>query len=200
MIPSRNVVNIINNTLNLVDPRLINHGGRVAGHVYQVLRARGGMDDKTIRDICLLAVLHDIGAYKTEEIDRMVEFETEEVWSHSIYGFLFLKYLSPLTHLTPALFFHHASVPQLRHCHPEYHQLAQIIHIADRLDIMTQIVGGFLPTIPSSAISGRTAASSTARIWWICSSRCFLRPILSKGRSRRRLTRSASRTTNSTPT
>ncbi len=142
MIPSRNVVNIINNTLNLVDPRLINHGGRVAGHVYQVLRARGGMDAKALRDVCLLAVLHDIGAYKTEEIDRMVEFETEDVWSHSIYGFLFLKYLSPLTHLAPVLFFHHASVPQLRHCQPEYHDLAQIIHIADRLDIMTQIVGG----------------------------------------------------------
>lgn len=43
-----------------------------------------------------MALLHDVGAYRTEEIDRMVAFETESVWEHSFYGYLFFKELTPL--------------------------------------------------------------------------------------------------------
>ena len=137
-VPALNVVNIVNKTLNLVDPRLIDHGGRVADLVHRALERRGGYSLGQKRDICLMALLHDIGAYKTEEIGRMMQFETVDIWGHSIYGYLFLKNLSPLADLAPAVFFHHASLEQLRHVDPSYHELAQIIHIADRLDILSQ--------------------------------------------------------------
>lgn len=140
-IPAKNVVGIINRTLNLVDARLIDHGGRVADFVHQALCRKGGYGLRQRRDICLLALLHDIGAYKTEEIDRMVYFETVDIWAHSIYGYLFAKYISPLSELAPALFFHHASLSDLEHLHPSYHDIAQMLHIADRMDILSQASG-----------------------------------------------------------
>ena len=55
----------------------------------------------------MLAMLHDIGAYKTEKIDQMFIFETKNIWQHAIYGYLFIKNFSPLDKLAPAILYHH---------------------------------------------------------------------------------------------
>lgn len=139
--PARNVASIVIRTMNLMDARLMNHGQRVAELADKVLEVKGYTQQQR-RDVALMALLHDAGAYKTEEIDRIVHFETVNVWQHSIYGYLYLKHLTPLARLAPAVFFHHASLAELRHLHPSFHELAQILHIADRLDIMGQVRGG----------------------------------------------------------
>lgn len=86
IINNRNIINIINiirKTLGLVDERLINHGDRVACIVYKMLNFENKHSQEEITDICTLGILYDIGAYKTEEIDHMVEFETKNVWNYS---------------------------------------------------------------------------------------------------------------------
>lgn len=62
-------------TLNYVDTRLIDHGKRVAYLMFKVLERQNRFDNAQLRDICVLGMLHDVGAYKTEEIDKMVIFE-----------------------------------------------------------------------------------------------------------------------------
>jgi HD-GYP domain-containing protein (c-di-GMP phosphodiesterase class II) len=95
-------------------------------------------DNKQLRDICILAMLHDVGAYKTEEIDKLVIFETRDIWEHSIYGYLFLKYFSPLKELSPVILFHHAECNKINHLdNPEHRMLAQLISLCDRADIFT---------------------------------------------------------------
>ena len=86
---NKDLINIARRAFNLVDPRLIGHGARVSYLVFQMLKEDGTYTPSEMRNLLILAALHDIGAYKTEEIDRMVEFETKEVWNHSIYGYLF---------------------------------------------------------------------------------------------------------------
>ncbi len=135
-ITARQLVNIISNTLSLVDPRLSNHGVRVANLVHPVLRRSGRYTDGQMRDICLAALVHDIGAFRTEEVDKIIHFETEDVWAHSIFGAVFLRELSPLARLAPAVFFHHADVKWLERLHPSYREIAQMIHIADRADVL----------------------------------------------------------------
>ncbi|GEM_PF-527364 len=132
------IIAILETTLNYVDRRLIDHGKRVAYLVCKTLEQQKELTDEQIRDICLLATIHDIGAYKTEEIDQMLQFETEDVWNHSIYGYLFVNFLSPLSYLAPALLFHHADLRVLKHLHPSYRNLAQLIFVADRIDIVRQ--------------------------------------------------------------
>lgn len=131
------IIRVIEKTLNYVDPRLIDHGKRVAYLTYKVLKLQG-KDPGYIRKLSILALLHDIGAYKTEEIDNMVQFETDRVWEHSVYGYLFIKHFSPLAGLAPVLLFHHATCDELNYLHPCYREAAQIIHVADRFDILSQ--------------------------------------------------------------
>lgn len=132
------IVEIMHRTFNYVDARLINHGRRVAYIVSRMLNKQKGYSQKQQRDICFLAMLHDIGAYKTEEIDKMLEFETINVWEHAIYGYLFLKYFSPLEQLAEAVLYHHTNWEQLRkikNIEIEIKELAQILNIADRADV-----------------------------------------------------------------
>ena len=131
---SAEVLHIIQRALNHVDPRLIEHGERVAYLGLHLIDAAGGAAPTQLRDACIAMLLHDIGAYKTEEIDNMLQFETHSVWQHSIYSFLFLKYLSPLPELAPAVLFHHTEDRTLRTLNVPHRDFAQQIHLADRLD------------------------------------------------------------------
>lgn len=137
-IDNKSLFEIIRRACNCVDARLMDHGFRVAYIVSRFMRALDETDEIKIRNICLLAMLHDIGAYKTEEISKMLQFETQEVWNHSIYGYLFIKYFSPLDDLAEAILFHHTPWEKLEkeeHISDEIKNLAQIIYISDRIDI-----------------------------------------------------------------
>jgi putative nucleotidyltransferase with HDIG domain len=113
----------------------MDHGKRVAYLMFKILEPQGRFDGKRLRDICLMAMLHDVGAYKTEEIDKMVVFETIDVWEHSIYGYLFLKYFSPLKDLADVVLFHHAECDELEQLSPDNRLLAQLVSLCDRADI-----------------------------------------------------------------
>ena len=129
------IVKIMERTLDYVDPRLMYHGRRVSYLTYKMLKELGRRDEDYLRQMAVVALLHDIGAYKTEEIDKMLGFETQKVWEHSIYGYLFIKYFSPLAELAPAILLHHADYLRLADLYPQHQEAAQIIKIADRFDI-----------------------------------------------------------------
>ena len=141
LINNEKIIDILEKTLNHVDPRLIDHGKRVAYLMYRILKPQNRFDSKQLRDICILAMLHDVGAYKTEEIDKMVIFETINVWEHSIYGYLFLKYFSPLNELAPAILYHHAECDQITQIDPSHQFLAQLISLCDRADVFMHYKG-----------------------------------------------------------
>lgn len=137
LLQNEKIIRIMEKMLNQVDARLMDHGKRVAYLVYKVLEPQHIYTNEQLRDICILTMLHDIGAYKTEEIDRMVEFETDDIWEHSIYGYLFLKHFSPLKDLAPVLMCHHADCGALALLDNPSHQfLAQLISLCDRADVL----------------------------------------------------------------
>ncbi|MDR3280911.1 MAG: hypothetical protein LBT23_10395, partial [Synergistaceae bacterium] len=136
-----NVLEIITRALSLIDMRLIDHGKNVALLTYRAMKCSGKYAEHEIRDMCMAAVLHDVGIFKEEEIDQVVVFDTENVWTHAIYGYLFLKKFTPLAHLAPAILFHHARVEDMATVPPYYRDLAQILHIADRIEIASRFGG-----------------------------------------------------------
>ncbi len=138
IIDSRGIMDMVRRTFNEVDNRLIDHGMRVSYIVFKMAekekKCRGDMG----RRLPFIALLHDIGAYKTEEIDKMVQFETGSVWQHSIYGYLFLKYFSPFPSLAPAVLFHHLPCERFKlldKVSEDNQFFAQLIHLADRADM-----------------------------------------------------------------
>lgn len=128
------VIMAVSNALSKIDKRLVDHGNRVAFIACELCdEGNLNMDMKTLY---LTSIFHDIGAYKTDEVDRMIEFETEDVWNHSVYGYLFLKYLTPLRDHAEALLYHHASWSEIQNRSTECGDYAALLNLADRIDIV----------------------------------------------------------------
>lgn len=139
IIKSRDILGIMQRTLNGIDQRLVNHGKRVSYLVLKALTLRGGFEKKEIQDIGILALLHDIGAYKTEEIDCLVRFESSNVWEHSAYGYLFLREFSPLRQYAPVVLHHHTDYEKLKKVPTISPELPQILNVADRMEIFSSM-------------------------------------------------------------
>lgn len=135
IIKDKELLNMIKHTLNEIDGRLIDHGFRVACLLREMMKADGSYSEKEIRDMTMTAIFHDIGAYKTDEIDSMLGFETKQIWKHAIYGYLFLKHLSPLQILADAVLYHHVPWNEYEHYPVQYPKLTQMLSVADHCDI-----------------------------------------------------------------
>ncbi|MEG2932382.1 MAG: HD domain-containing protein [Gordonibacter sp.] len=127
---------MIGRALNCVDARLVDHGYRVAQMFDAMLETEGSCTQRQRRALYLAALLHDIGAYRTEDIDRIVEFETESVWEHSFYGYLFFKELSPLAEYAEVILYHHMPNREFTDQGQRIRFLAQCLCVADRADVL----------------------------------------------------------------
>lgn len=141
-INNESILNIIRRFCNYIDPRLTEHGTHVSYIVFRMLKETEQFSKEELRNICFVAQLHDVGAYKTEEISRMIQFETKDVWDHSFYGYLFIRYFSPLKDLASAVLLHHINWIFLENengLDPVMKDLGQLIHIADRIDVLMSL-------------------------------------------------------------
>ena len=105
---------------------------------YRMLEAQNSHEQKYLQDVFMLAMLHNIGAYKTEKIDQMFIFETKNIWQHAIYGYLFIKNFSPLDKLAPAILYHHLDYQKMIYIDDEIKNISQIINLCDRIDVFLQ--------------------------------------------------------------
>jgi len=142
MIHSEEILTMISRALNLMDGRLVDHGLRVALVLGDMLEAEGCRDAGLIQNLKILAFLHDVGAYRTEEIDNMVKFETGSVWEHSIYGYLFLREFTPLRDWAKVILYHHAGCAGAPEEPAQLLRYAQMLHTADRAVIWHDEVRG----------------------------------------------------------
>ncbi len=142
-IKSRDIFVLMRNTLRLIHPRLMEHGSRVAYMVYKMLEDRGVYEEFELADIVMVATLHDIGAYKTEAgvLNDMLRYESRDSRAHTIYGYLFFKYLSPVEDLAKVIMYHHMDWEQLRKMEYEYKDIAAYINIAEKMDIYFSAMG-----------------------------------------------------------
>ena len=103
----KEIVMVIQRTLDSMDDRLAGHGEKVAYIMYNLLKCHGGYSDEEILRLTTLTVFHDIGVYKVEERDHIVDIELQIPMNHSVYGYLFIKYFSPLSDLADIVLGHH---------------------------------------------------------------------------------------------
>lgn len=153
-IKSANIIKITQRTLDYVDSRLSDHARRVAYMVYSVMKFAGGYTEKQLQDYFILALLHDIGAYKTEEIDEIISFDYKQVWQHSVYGQLFLSTFLDFESCEQSIFYHHlaySSYPKAHHKLCEK-SICGLISVVDRAElyIRSQCEKGVLERIAKS--------------------------------------------------
>lgn len=136
LIKPEGVLHICQEALKRVDPRLINHGERVAFIVFEMMEYAGCYSRSQMIELYQLAVFHDIGAYKIEEITQMLKLESAEEMEHSLYGYLFLHNMSPVAASAEAVLYHHHNYNELGYLDDKMRGYAQLIHLADRVDIL----------------------------------------------------------------
>lgn len=137
IIDDQNVIQIVKNMLNTIDHRLVDHGERVTYLCICIMKELR-MPDEMIQLTAKLALFHDIGAYKTDEIDQLFSFESKNVWNHAIYGYLFLAHMSPLKEYADCVLYHHIPYQKLKKLPCANKDIAAILHLCDRIDVAYQ--------------------------------------------------------------
>lgn len=134
VISSKDVNDIIRKTLGIINNKIMNHG-EITGYIlYKMLEYEQQYAEQELVDYTMLGILHDIGLYKEESVKNVTDFETKNLWSHSIYGFLFLKYLSPMGDKAEIVLYHHLDYNRYSMIQSKYLHIIECLNLADKMD------------------------------------------------------------------
>lgn len=135
MFVKESAFNLVNGILSMVNHRLADHCLRVAYIYLKMHQTEGKNSPETIRRLLFCAMFHDIGAFKTEEIADLLTFDSQHTLSHSIYGYLFIKYLSYMEDYAEIILYHHLNYDQREGIDSKHVPMALRLHLADRVDV-----------------------------------------------------------------
>lgn len=127
---------ILRAAMEAIDYRLAEHGERVAYILYKMLRFSNRYRENDNKIFATLAILHDLGAFKTEQIETLLRFETTEVFSHSVYGYLYLRYLSPFEKYADVVLYHHLPYQSVNALDTDYKDVINCLVVADRVELL----------------------------------------------------------------
>ncbi len=134
IISSKDVYEIIRKTLGIINAKIMNHG-EITGYImYKMLQCENQYTEQELVDYTMLGILHDIGLYKEDNVKKVSDFETTNLWPHSIYGFLFLKYLSPMDDKAEIVLYHHLDYNRYGLIQSRYKHIIEILNLADKMD------------------------------------------------------------------
>lgn len=134
VISSKDVYEIIRKTLSIINAKIMNHG-EITGYIlFKMLECEQSYTEQELVDYTMLAILHDIGLYKEDDVKNVTDFETQNLWPHSIYGFLFLKYLSPMDDKAEIILYHHLDYNRYGMIQSRYKHIIECLNLADKMD------------------------------------------------------------------
>ena len=139
IISSKDVNEIIRKTLGIINQKIMNHG-EITGYIfYKMMEYENAYTDQhyteqELVDYTMLGILHDIGLYKADNIQSVSDFETKNPWPHSVYGFLFLKYLSPMEDKAEVVLYHHLDYNRHNLIQSRYKHTIELLSLADKMD------------------------------------------------------------------
>lgn len=134
VIDTKGVYDIIRKTLGIINERIMQHG-EITGYIlYKMLEYERQYTDQELMDYLMLGMLHDIGLYKEENVKNVADFETDNLWPHSIYGFLFIKYFSPIGDKAEVILYHHLDYNKYGLVQSNYQHILECLSLADRME------------------------------------------------------------------
>lgn len=121
--------------LNYQSPFLVDHGDKVGFLTAGMMRAKGGVPDEYISECYVAGMLHDIGAFKTEEVNPRLDFDSGNIWNHSAYGYLFTQNTESFSFVDDAILYHHIDWERLKKTGCRNPLLTNVLYLADRIEI-----------------------------------------------------------------
>ena len=127
---------ILERILSELNEQVVEHGERVAYFYLKLCEYRNIPDDEHTEQMMLACYAHDIGAYKTEKFLDLLRFDVENTLEHCIYGYLFMKYFSPMAEAAEVLLYHHTFYRDRDTEKGRYMDDGILIHFLDRIDVL----------------------------------------------------------------
>lgn len=140
-IHSKDIYYIVRDVLKSIDPKEMNHGARTAYILYRMLQCLDKYEMYELAEFAVIGTLHDIGAYRTDADSDMLHYETKDFMPHSIYGYLFLLYLSPFKDRAKILLYHHTDYNQVPKTDYEFMDAVHCLNVAEKMDLYSNILG-----------------------------------------------------------
>jgi HD-GYP domain-containing protein (c-di-GMP phosphodiesterase class II) len=140
-ITSRELVNLIYETMRLMNKSAAHHGMRVSYIMGKMMETRGVYEKYEIADFATLGLLHDIGAFKTDDVRKRLTYEAKNPMPHTIYGYLFLRYLSPLEEQAKMVLYHHTDYTTTQELDYKYKYELEILKVAEIADVWMRSFG-----------------------------------------------------------
>lgn len=144
VISSKDVNEIIRKTLGIINNKIMHHG-EITGYIlYKMMEYENAYTDQNyteqeLVDYTMLGILHDICLYKEDNVKNVSDFETKNLWPHSIYGFLFLKYLSPIGDRAEIVLYHHLDYNRYSMIQSRYLHVTELLNLADKMDTVLHL-------------------------------------------------------------
>ena len=139
VINSSDVYRIICKTLNTVSAKVMRHSQIVGYTLFKMLQFEGSYSLEDIIDYTMVGILHDIGLFRTEVTGRLADYELNNVWEHSVYGYLFLRYLSPLQDKADVVLYHHLDYNKHNQIESPHMKICEHLAFADKHDTYTRL-------------------------------------------------------------
>lgn len=144
IISSKDVNEIIRKTLGIINNKIMSHG-EITGYIlykmmeYENTYTEQNYTEQELVDYTMLGILHDIGLYKEDNVKNVSDFETKNLWPHSVYGFLFLKYLSPIGDRAEIVLYHHLDYNRYSMIQSRYLHVTELLNLADKMDTVLHL-------------------------------------------------------------
>ena len=127
---------IIRRILSELNGQIVDHGERMAYMYLKMTQYRNIPDSGHVENMMLAYFAHDIGAYKTEKFLDLLSFDVKNTLEHCIYGYLFMKYFSPVGDDAEAILYHHTVYADRAKYNSTRLDDGILMHLLDRADIL----------------------------------------------------------------
>lgn len=189
LIHSRDTYYIVRDILKCLDSRVANHGERTAFILYNMLKCSSFFEEYELAELCMIAMMHDIGSYKTNPGEDMLKFESRECLPHTIYGYLFLLYLTPFKDRAKIILYHHTDFNKIVDNKYEYIDVVHFLHLAERVDLYSNALGNNFDYMMFNKQSGKEYSPKALDIFYQAVKKYDIFNKLSSGEYRNELER-----------
>lgn len=142
IISSKGLFDLVRRTMQIMDDKVRIHGEIVSYILYQMLKTEGIYTDEELAEYTLIGLLHDIGSIKTGyDHNNFADGESKNVWAHSIYGYLFLRYLSPIGDMADIVLYHHLPYNKHTLINSRHLKIVEYLTLADKMDVFMRMEG-----------------------------------------------------------
>lgn len=140
LVHSKDIYYIMRDVMKCLDAKVMNHGARTSYILYRMLQCTNRYEMYELAEFAFLATMHDIGAFRTDDVTDQLTYETKDVMPHSIYGYLFLLYLTPFKERAKVLLYHHTDYSQIKDSKYEYMDVVNCLNVAEKMDLYSNIL------------------------------------------------------------